>query len=82
LLNPANWSYRTLLLAGLGVYILTAFASQGYLQSDEHFQVLEFADYKLGVTPAADLPWEFQQQIRPALQPALAVGVIRAARAA
>jgi len=82
LLNPANWSYRTLLLAGLGVYILTAFASQGYLQSDEHFQLLEFADYKLGVTPAADLPWEFQQQIRPALQPALAVGVIRAARAA
>jgi phosphatidylinositol glycan class B len=82
LLNPANWSYRTLLLAGLGVYIFTAFASQGYIQSDEHFQVLEFADYKLGVTPAADLPWEFQQQIRPALQPALAVGVIRTARAA
>jgi phosphatidylinositol glycan class B len=81
LLNPANWSYRTLLFAGLGVYILTAFASQGYLQADEHFQVLEFADYKLGITPAADLPWEFQQQIRPALQPAIAVGVIRVARA-
>jgi phosphatidylinositol glycan class B len=81
LLNPANWSYRTLLLAGLGVYTVTAFASQGYIQPDEHFQVLEFADYKLGVTPAADLPWEFPQQIRPALQPALAVGLIRLARA-
>jgi phosphatidylinositol glycan class B len=81
LLNPGDWSYRTLLFAGLAVYTLTAFASQGYLQSDEHFQVLEFADYKLGITPAADLPWEFQQQIRPALQPALALGVIQLARA-
>ena len=79
--NPVNWSYRTLLFAGLGVYTLTAFASQGYLQADEHFQVLEFADYKLGVTPAADLPWEFRQQIRPALQPALAAGAIQLARA-
>ena len=79
--NPAKWSYRTLLIAGLGVYTVTAFASQGYYQSDEHFQILEFADYKLGNTPAADLPWEFRQQIRPALQPTIAFGVIKGARA-
>jgi phosphatidylinositol glycan class B len=44
---------------------------------DEHFQILEFASYKLGHSPASDLPWEFAEKMRPALQPAMAYIVCR-----
>ncbi len=60
-------------LLGLVIFIITAIFSYGYFHADEHFQILEFANYKLGHTPATDLPWEFHEQIRPALQPFLAV---------
>ena len=72
---------RTLFLIGLVVYGLTAWCSEGYHHPDEHFQVLEFANYKIGRTPAADLPWEFAAQIRPGLQPMLTVAAIRSAEA-
>lgn len=54
---------------GLAVFIITAIFSIGYHNHDEHFQVLEFANYKMGLSPAADLPWELNARIRPALQP-------------
>ena len=73
------WMQPRLFVIGLAVYALTAWCSEGYHHPDEHFQVLEFAHYKLGRTPAADLPWEFAAQIRPGLQPMLAYGFIRAA---
>ncbi len=44
----------------------------GYNQADEHFQVLEFANYKSGNSPAADLPWEFHDKIRSGVQPFIA----------
>ncbi|HXC06930.1 MAG TPA: hypothetical protein VNZ86_19360 [Bacteroidia bacterium] len=56
--------------------LLTAWFSKGYIHVDEHFQILEFANYKLGHTPAADLPWEFAAHIRPSLQPTVAAGVM------
>jgi phosphatidylinositol glycan class B len=37
--------------------------------------VLEFMSHKLGITPASALPWEFQQRIRPWLQPAIYYGI-------
>lgn len=55
------------------VLLITAFFSVGFYHADEHFQVLEFAGYKLGLTPLKDLPWEFHFRMRPALQPAMAV---------
>jgi phosphatidylinositol glycan class B len=66
-----------LLIAGMSVYGLAAFMSEGFFHPDEHYQILEFADYKLGAIPAADLPWEFAAKMRPALQPALALGFIK-----
>lgn len=57
---------------GLSVFILTAIFSAGYFHPDEHFQLLEFANYKLGTSPISDLPWEFQAQIRPSLQATIA----------
>jgi phosphatidylinositol glycan class B len=61
----------------MSVYALAAFMSEGFFHPDEHYQILEFADYKLGAIPAVDLPWEFGARIRPALQPAIALGFIK-----
>ncbi len=56
---------------------LAAIFSHGFHHPDEHFQILEFAKYRLGESPAADLPWEFQAKIRPAAQPILAMVFIK-----
>lgn len=65
------------LLGLLGVF-LAAWCSEGYFHPDEHFQILEMAAWKYGITPGSALPWEFDAQMRPALQPVLAWGVIKA----
>lgn len=54
-----------------GVSIITAWFSNTFYFPDEHYQVLEFMGYKLGITPASELPWEFEARIRPWLQPLL-----------
>jgi GPI mannosyltransferase 3 len=58
------------------VHILSAWFNVGFHQLDEHFQIIEFASYKLGITPANVLPWEFAAQIRPAMQPGIAYIVL------
>ena len=58
-----------ILMFGIIVLFTTAFNSQGYFHGDEHWQVLEFASYKAGHTPQNQLPWEYNEQIRPAIQP-------------
>ncbi|THH41311.1 glycosyltransferase family protein [Neolewinella litorea] len=59
-------------LAAAVLLLLTANFSVGYHQADEHFQILEYAAYKLGLADAQDLPWEWHDRMRPALQPFLA----------
>ncbi len=56
----------TILAAAIAV---TAWFSNLFYFPDEHYQVLEFMSYKLGITPASDLPWEFSSRIRPWFQP-------------
>ncbi len=63
------------------ILLVTALCSQGFYHLDEHFQLLEFAGYKLGLSPASDLPWEFAAEIRNGLQPAIATAVIGTLRA-
>jgi len=63
---------RYQLIGALGLLIASIF-SVGYHHFDEHFQILEFAGLKLGLTEVSDLAWEYQYQIRPSLQPAIAV---------
>lgn len=60
---------RNLFYFGLLLVLATGWFSVGYHHPDEHYQILEFAKYKLGEAPAADLPWEFHEQMRPGLQP-------------
>ena len=43
---------------------------------DEHFQILEFANLKTGLNNPEDLAWEFNDRIRPSIQPILAYLVI------
>lgn len=56
-------------------WIATAFFCEGAFHADEHFQILEFANWKKGYVAAEELPWEFREQMRPAIQPAIACGV-------
>jgi phosphatidylinositol glycan class B len=59
------------------ICIVSAWFNRGFFSHDEHFQILEFAWYKLGRTPVEGLAWEFGAQMRPALQPFLAAGLFR-----
>jgi phosphatidylinositol glycan class B len=63
---------NTIWLAGIA-FALVAYFSQGYHHFDEHFQVLEFAWFKLGFTQITDLAWEYEARIRPTIQPSMAV---------
>ncbi len=62
---------RRSLMILAGVTIVTAWFSNTFYFPDEHFQILEFMGHRLGITPASELPWEFQARIRPWLQPLL-----------
>lgn len=64
-----NSSYKNYFIFGLLLYITTAWFSVGFHHPDEHYQILEFSNYKLQKTTANELPWEFASQIRAALQP-------------
>ncbi len=68
---------RWLIIAAALLLALTAWNSTGHHQGDEYFQILEFAAYKLGITPVHELPWEYGERMRPALQPAVAYGMYR-----
>lgn len=57
--------------------IVTAINSVGYHHADEHYQIIEFANYFLGNVDANDLPWEFKARIRPSVQPLIAAGFFK-----
>lgn len=64
------------------LYSIGAWFSTGFHHFDEHFQIIEFAQYKLGYNSADDLTWEFHERMRPALQPAMAYAGLKSMRAA
>jgi GPI mannosyltransferase 3 len=66
-----------LVVGGLAVAVASAWFNRGFLSYDEHFQILEFAWYKLGRAPAETLAWEFREQMRPGLQPLMVVWATR-----
>jgi len=69
--------YSRYFAAGLFIFLAASFFTIGYHHPDEHFQVLEFANYKLGNSPVSDLPWEFNSRVRPTLQPFIAYLAIK-----
>lgn len=56
-------------------YVIAAWLSPGYLHRDEHYQTIEFANLLLGGDAKSKLPWEYEAQIRPWLQPMLYAGI-------
>lgn len=66
-------SDKQILILGAFFLSITAIFSVGYYQFDEHFQILEFATYKLGMNSVENMPWEFHFQLRSALHPAIVV---------
>jgi GPI mannosyltransferase 3 len=64
--------YSPLFIAGLALVIICSWFSIGFYQADEHFQILEFCNYKMGHSPATDLCWEYQQKARASLLPGIA----------
>jgi phosphatidylinositol glycan class B len=57
---------------GFLMHVLAFFYCTGYQHGDEHFQILEFAGYKLNLCTYDSLAWEFPAQMRPGLQPFIA----------
>src|SRR5262245_39142750 len=72
---------RRSLLILTAVTVVTAWFSVTFYFPDEHFQVLEFMGLKLGITPASDLPWEYEARIRPWFQPLLYFLIVSPLRA-
>ncbi len=62
------------MLISLLLHIAGAMGSAGFYHADEHFQILEFVNFKLGRSVAQELPLEFGHQLRPWLVPALFLG--------
>lgn len=59
------------LLVALIAHVIAAIFSVGVHHADELYQIFEFAGYKLGLNTAAELPWEFAEQMRSGIQPLL-----------
>ncbi|MDQ3072629.1 MAG: hypothetical protein M3Q97_05140 [Bacteroidota bacterium] len=68
---------RIVFCVGLVLQLFTSLLSPGFWHHDEHFQLLEFAGLKAGLTTADDLPWEYYAQIRPAIQPYVALAMLK-----
>lgn len=68
-------NYFLFLSIAVVLYGITAYTSDGFYQADEHFQIIEFARFKLGKISPDSLPWEFHEKMRPTLQPMIAYGV-------
>lgn len=61
-------NFKKVFYISLAFHIFAAIFSTGFQHFDEHFQIYEFLNYKLGNIPGTNLPWEFREQIRPWFQ--------------
>lgn len=66
-------SHKVILLLSIILYTIVAISSSGYHQEDENYQIVGFAEYKLGNTN--EISWEYKQRIRSAVQPMLCMGI-------
>ncbi len=69
---------KLILIITFIIHVAASVYSVGFHHVDEHYQIFEFADLKLGVNKPSELPWEYGNRIRPAIQPAIAYLIIKA----
>lgn len=53
------------------IYCIECISSEGFFHPDEHFQIVEFAKWKMGESTPSSMAWELPAHIRPSLQPCL-----------
>ena len=58
-----------ILIVALIVFGLSAINNKGFYHPDEHYQIVEFAEFKNGNNGRADMAWEYHAKIRPTIQP-------------
>jgi len=63
-----------ILLTALIVHIIQAVQAIGYFHPDQHFSIIEFGSYKLGLTSADQMAWEFPNKARTTIQVYLFLG--------
>jgi GPI mannosyltransferase 3 len=61
-----------MMVPAFALMLAAAWWCTGFIQADEHFQVLEFAGARLGLSRYSDLPWEYAARARSWLLPAIA----------
>jgi len=69
--------FRKWFAVSLVIHLIVAWFSVGFYYYDEHFQILEFAGFKIGHSPANELPWEYGAEIRSAFQPFIAFCILK-----
>lgn len=74
-----KYLFSLVLLIAAVVYVYTAYQSNGYYHADEHYQIIEFANYHLGINTSKDLPWEYHYKMRSALQPIIGATLFKGA---
>lgn len=67
-MNVKNLGDRRLIAVGFVALLITLYFSTGFYHLDEHFQILEYLWFKLGLRGEAGLPWEYPAQMRPFFQ--------------
>lgn len=72
---------KHIFIIGFIFFVIAAICSDGYFHPDEHFQLLEFANYKMGGIPGEHLPWEFDEQMRPTFQVLIVYGLCTSMKA-
>lgn len=69
--------HRLVIAIAILVYLWAAYNGHGYLQEDEHYQIIEFAQLKSGFNTTQDMAWEYHAGMRSALQPFIAYNVFK-----
>ncbi|HNK41804.1 MAG TPA: hypothetical protein PL002_11480, partial [Flavobacteriales bacterium] len=77
---PLRAFHRRVVLASIVVHAATAWFSTGWYGDDEHYQVIAFAQQRMGELPAHELAWEFDARIRSAFLPSIAYGMVHLCR--
>jgi len=72
-----NSFYALVLAVAAILFFITAYNSHGFYHPDEHYQIVEFAQAKLGIIDTKTLAWEYHEQIRPTAQPMLCFFVLK-----
>lgn len=79
--RPLRAFQKRVFLVAVVLHAIAAWFSSGYYADDEHYQVIAFAQQRLGELPGYEMPWEYEAHIRSALLPSVAYMAIRACRA-